>query len=83
VLERAAVVDLEVDVDAEARNLISAAVRRELSTGPVSSDSDLIRSDAEARVKMEELRTSERGLDAAGWLLGWLEARMEARTGGV
>ena len=27
--------------------------------------------------------TSERGLDAAGWLLGWLEARMEARTGGV
>jgi DNA primase len=83
VLERAAVVDLEVDVDAEARNLISAAVRRELSSGTAGSGDDLIRSDAEARVRMEELRTAERGLDAAGWLLGWLEARMEARTGGV
>ena len=31
VLERAAVVDVEVDPEAEARNLIAAAVRRELS----------------------------------------------------
>jgi DNA primase len=87
VLERAAVVDVGVDatadVDAEARNLISAAVRRELATGAATSEPDQILSDAEARVRMEQLRNAEHGLDTAGWLLGWLEARMEARTGGV
>jgi DNA primase len=83
VLERAAVVDLVVDAEAEARNLISAAVRRELSGVSVSSAPDRILNDAEARVQMEQLLTAERGLDNAGWLLGWLEARMEARTGGV
>ena len=82
VLERAAVVDVEGDAEAEARNLISAAVRRELSRGTVTSDPELIRSDREARVKMEELRTSDRGLDTAGWLLGWLEGRLEERAGG-
>ncbi len=87
VLERAAVVDVGVDatadVDAEARNLISAAVRRELAIGATTSEPDQILSDAEARVRMEQLRNAEQGLDTAGWLLGWLEARMEARTGGV
>ena len=34
-------------------------------------------------VKLEQLLNAERGLDTAGWLLGWLEARMEGRTGGV
>jgi len=87
VLERAAVVDVGVDatadVDAEARNLISAAIRRELAIGATTSEPDQILSDAEARVRMEQLRNAEQGLDTAGWLLGWLEARMEARTGGV
>jgi DNA primase len=83
VLERAAVVDLVVDVEGEARNLIGAAVRRELSIGRKSADNEQIRSDAEARVKLEQLLNAERGLDTAGWLLGWLEARMEGRTGGV
>jgi DNA primase len=87
VLERAAVVDVGIesnaDVATEARNLISAAVRRELANGGVSADPDQILSDAEARVKMEQLRDSEEGLETAGWLLGWLEARLEARTGGV
>ncbi len=82
VLERGAVVDIDVDVELEARNLIAAAVRRELSTGAASSDPDRIRQDAEARVRMEELRNDDRGLEAAGWLLGWLEGRMEARTSG-
>jgi DNA primase len=82
VLERAAVVDVEVDVELEARNLIAAAVRRELVAGAASSDPERIRQDAEARVRMEELRNDERGLEAAGWLLGWLEGRMEARTSG-
>ena len=82
VLERGAVVDIDVDVELEARNLIAAAVRRELSTGAASSDPERIRQDAEARVRMEELRNDDRGLEAAGWLLGWLEGRMEARTSG-
>ena len=82
VLERGAVVDIDVDVELEARNLIAAAVRRELSTGAASSEPDRIRQDAEARVRMEELRNDDRGLEAAGWLLGWLEGRMEARTSG-
>ncbi len=83
VLERAAVVDVEVDAEAEARNLISAAVRRTLAGQVASADSEQIKSDAEARVQMEQLRMAERGLDNAPWLLGWLQARMEARTGGV
>ncbi len=87
VLERAAVVDVGVEsnegVEAEARNLISAAIRRELANVAVTGDPDQILSDAEARVQMERLRNGEQGLETAGWLLGWLEARTEARTGGV
>jgi DNA primase len=82
VLERAAVVDIEVDPEAEARNLISAAVRRELSTDALNADTDRILEDADARVRMEDLNTEEQGLEAAGWLLGWLEGRMEVRDGG-
>ncbi|MFW2335150.1 DNA primase [Ilumatobacter sp.] len=82
VLERAAVVDIDADPASEARNLISAAVRRELAERATSADPERIRDDAEARVRMEELSDGALGLDAAGWLLGWLEGRMEARTGG-
>jgi DNA primase len=82
VLERAAVVDLEVDAEAEARNLIGAAVRRELTSHPGSGDPDKQRNDREAFVRMEQMRDDELGLDAAGWLLGWLEQRMETRAGG-
>ncbi len=82
VLERAAVVDIDADPEAEARNLISAAVRRELSDRATSADSERIRDDADARVRMEQLSDGALGLDAAGWLLGWLEGRMEARTVG-
>jgi DNA primase len=87
VLERAAVVDVGVestdDVEVEARNLITAAVRRELANGAVMGEPGQILSDAEARVQMEKLRNAEEGLETAGWLLGWLEARTEARTGGI
>ena len=82
VLEKAAVVDIEVDAEAEARNLIAAAVRRELAAGSVSGDAERILEDAEARVRMEDLSTEEQGLEAAGWLLGWLEGRMELRGRG-
>ncbi len=83
VLERAAVVDVDADPEAEARNLIAAAVRRELSGTMANSDSARIRDDAEARVRMESLSTAEQGLEAAGWLLGWLEGRREGHDGGA
>lgn len=82
VLERAAVVDVEVDPASEARNLIAAAVRRELAERAPTSDPERIRDDAEARVRMEALSEGFLGPDEAGWLLGWLEGRMEARAGG-
>jgi DNA primase len=78
VIERAAVIDLEADGEIEARNLIAAAVRRELTSGRSSDDLELIRRDAEARVKMEELWDPDRSPEAASWLLGWLEARRDA-----
>ena len=82
VIERAAVVDLEVDAEIEAVNLIRAAIRRELASPRGSDDPELIRLDAEARVRMEALGEEERSLEAAGWLLGWLEGRSEARDHG-
>ena len=82
VLERAAVVDVDADPESEARNLIAAAVRRELAERSSGADPERIRDDAEARVRMEQLSDGSVGLDAAGWLLGWLEGRMEARAGG-
>jgi DNA primase len=82
VLERAAVVDVQADPELEARNLIGAAVRRELAAGGSSPDPDRIRADGEARLRMEDLRDEERALSAAGWLLGWLEGRRKEHDGG-
>jgi DNA primase len=82
VLERAAVIDLEVDPEVEARNLVGAAVRRELARAGASADPVRIREDAEARVRMEQLHEGDLGLEAAGWLLGWLQGRSESSVGG-
>ena len=60
VLERAAVADLDVDAETEARNLIAAAVRRELARRTGNGDPDLIRDDAEARLHLEELGSTHR-----------------------
>ena len=83
VLERAAVVDIEADPAAEARNLIAAAVRRELVHRRASADSARQRDDAEARVRVEDLTTKEQGIAEAGWLLGWLQGRVEGRDSGA
>jgi DNA primase len=79
VLERAAVADLDVDSEAEARNLIAAAVRRELAAHGTASAAERIRDDAEARLRLEELAHPSDGSAAAEWLLGWLHRRMEHR----
>jgi DNA primase len=82
VLERAAVAVLDVDAEAEARNLIAAAVRRELARRTGNGDPALIRDDAEARLHLEELGTPIASATAAEWLLGWLHRRMEERASG-
>jgi DNA primase len=79
VLERAAVADLDVDPEVEARNLVAAAVRRELRHAPRSGDPDAVRDDAEARRRLEELGDPIAAAPAAEWLLVWLHRRMEQR----
>ena len=80
VLERAAVADFDADPFAEAKNLIAASARRALAGGgPV--DEERLRTNAEVRVKLDEMFGPEgdetAGAEAAGWLLGWLDARNE------
>jgi DNA primase len=82
VLERAAVADLDVDAETEARNLIAAAVRRELARGAGGGDLALIREDRDARLQLEVLAASNDGGAAGEWLLGWLHRRTEQRAAG-
>jgi DNA primase len=82
VLARAAVADLDVDPDAEARNLIAAAVRRQLARRGGIADDEQIREDRDARLHLEELGAANTGASSAEWLLGWLHRRMEERSGG-
>jgi DNA primase len=79
VLERAAVVDLDVDAEGEARNLIAAAVRRELGRTASTNDPALELDDRGARLRLEDLGVQEHAADAAEWLLVWLAGRMEGR----
>lgn len=82
VLERAAVVDIEVEPEVEARNLVCTAVRRELTrTGGDVVQMDQLREDREARLKLEAVSTGIEGFDETGWLLGWLKRRKEHRGG--
>lgn len=75
VLERAAVTDLDADAETEARNLIGAAVRRELARSVKRSDPGAVRADREARLHLEDLATPERSVAAAEWLLAWIDER--------
>jgi DNA primase len=82
VLERSAVADLDVDAETEARNLIAAAVRRELAARRLASDANQIQDDRDARLLLEDLTDPIDGAAAAEGLLGWLHRRMEQRTAG-
>jgi DNA primase len=81
-LDRVAVTDVEADPEAEARNLIAAAVRRELRAVPSAADADRIGRDAEARRRLEGIADPAAAAETAEWLLGWLADRAEERVGG-
>ena len=83
-LERAAVVDLNLVADVEARTLIGAACRRELQQRVRVVDPDGVAEDRQARLDLETLNDAdrERALAAAESLLGWLHRRSEERTHG-
>lgn len=84
VLERAAVVDVdEIDVEAEARNLLDAAVRRELARRTRVEDPDQIREDAEARRGLEQLSAPDADSGLADRLLAWVERRTAVGGDGV
>ncbi len=84
VLERAAVADLQLAPEVEAKMLIAAAVRRELRQVSGETDPAEIERNRQARLDVETLGDidPERALAAAESLLGWLHRRTEERTGG-
>ena len=84
VLERAAVADLDLDPDTEARTLIRATATRELRqrSGPI--DTSTIEEDRQVRLDLEALTglDRDRAMEAAESLLTWLDRRAQERTGG-
>jgi len=84
ILERAAVVDLNLVADVEARTLIGAACRRELQQRVRVIDPEGMVEDRQARLDLEALQDTEptRALAAAESLLGWLHRRSEERSDG-
>jgi len=82
VLERVAVADVEADAETEAKNLIAAAVRRELRAVPAAADAERIARDAEARRRLEGLVVPDDAGEAAEWLLGWLADRAAEQVSG-
>ena len=84
ILERAAVVDLNLVADVEARTLISAACRRELQHRNGITDPGAMAEDREAKMDILALEDPDRAraLTAAESLLGWLHRRSEERTDG-
>ena len=72
VLERAAVIDIDADGRAEAMNLLSAAVRRELASHRGIADPEVLRGDRDARLHLESLDHRDTADAAAAFLLGWL-----------
>ena len=83
-LERAAVADLNLVADVEARNLIRAACRRELQHRNKVIDPEAMAEDRQAKIDIEALESTdkERALAAAESLLGWLDRRTGERTDG-
>ena len=84
VLERAAVADLNLQPEVEARTLISAAARRELNAHARLADLAAMEEDRAARLDIEALNDTDRSraMAAAESLLGWLNRRSRERDSG-
>ena len=84
VLERAAVADLNLQPDVEARTLIGAAARRELHSHARLEDPVAMDEDRTARLAIDSLNDTDRSraMAAAESLLGWLDRRSGERYGG-
>lgn len=84
VLERAAVADLNLVPDVEARTLIGAAARRELRSRSRLTDLAAIEEDRAARLDVEALNDIDRtrAQAAAESLLAWLHRRSGERIDG-
>ncbi len=78
-IERAAVTDIDADPAIEGRNLIAAAVRRELARTVNEIDPGEILANRDARLALERFDEPTTGNDAAELLLGWLQRRNEER----
>lgn len=78
-IERAAVTDIDADPAIEGRNLIAAAVRRELARTVNEIDPGEILANRDARLALERFDEPTAGNDAAELLLGWLQRRNEER----
>ena len=78
-IERAAVADIDADPAIEGRNLIAAAVRRELARTVNEIDPGEILANRDARLALERFDEPTAGNDAAELLLGWLQRRNEER----
>ncbi len=78
-IERAAVSDIDADPAIEGRNLIAAAVRRELARRVNETDPVEILANRDARLALERFDEPNAGNDAAELLLGWLQRRNEER----
>jgi len=75
IIERAAVLEYEVEPFTEAKTLIGAAVRRALSHRIHADDPDQIRDDRHARLRLDDLSNPQEAEHAAAELLGWLSQR--------
>jgi DNA primase len=84
VLERAAVADLNLQPDVEARTLIGAAARRELHAHSRLGDPAAMGEDRAARLDIDALNDTDRAraMAAAESLLGWLDRRSGERNDG-
>jgi DNA primase len=78
-IERAAVADVDADPAIEGRNLVAAAVRRELARRVHETDPAEILANRDARLALEQIDLPGQGDDAAELLLGWLQRRNEER----
>jgi DNA primase len=75
IIERAAVLEYEVEPFTEAKTLIGAAVRRALAHRVHAADADQIRDDRHARIRLDDLHNPQEAEHAAAELLGWLSQR--------